>query len=385
MDQLLYFDNAATSWPKPEVVYQVHNEVLRRAGNAGRGVNQASLSASRELYQTREALASLFNIPESERVIFTKNVTEALNVGLQGLLQPGDHVLISSLEHNAVVRPLEYLKTKGVEYTIVPCSQEGFLNISELERYRRPQTRLVCWTHASNVLGSIQPLVEIGKYTRQYGLIFLVDSAQTAGVIPIDVEEMNIDFLAFTGHKALLGPQGTGGYFARSSLNLRPLILGGTGLHSANLAQPTAWPEGMESGTQNIPGLAALRAGIELILAQGIESIRQKEVRLLEVLITGLLELPGLEILGPLESTKRVGLVSVNFQDHSTDEVASRLDNEYGIVTRSGLHCCPLAHQTAGTEQKGALRISLGPFHIDEDVRLLLKALKEILGEGRVL
>jgi len=379
--KLLYLDNAATSWPKPEVVYQVHDEVLRRAGNAGRGVNQASLSASRELFRTREVLTHLFNIPESERIIFTKNVTEALNVGLQGLLQTGDHVLISSLEHNAVVRPLEYMKTGGVSYTIVPCTREGFLEVAQLEKYRLPETKMLCCTHASNVLGTIQPLAELGKYCREHNLLFLVDSAQTAGIIPIDVEKINIDFLAFTGHKGLLGPQGTGGYFARSTLNLRPLIYGGTGLHSASLAQPQEWPEGMESGTQNIPGIAALRAGIEYILEQGLISIRAKELHLMELLFTGLRYISGIEILGSKEPAKRVGLVSLHFPQHSADKVASRLDLEYGIITRSGLHCSPLAHRTAGTEQCGALRISLGPLNTAEDVQVILNALATILGE----
>ena len=381
MVKLLYLDNAATSWPKPEMVYQVHNEVLRRAGNAGRGVNQASLTASRELFQTREVLARLFNIPESERIIFTKNVTEALNVGLQGLLQPGNHVLISAIEHNAVVRPLEHLKTRGVWYSIVPCTKEGFFEVAQLEKYRLPETKMLCCTHASNVLGSIQSLAELGKYCREHNLIFLVDSAQTAGIIPIDAETMNIDFLAFTGHKGLLGPQGTGGYFSRSNLELRPLLYGGTGLHSASLDQPQEWPEGMESGTQNIPGLAALRAGIEYILEQGQESIRTKELHLMEILLTGLRCLPGIEILGPKEPAKRVGLASLHFPHHSADKIASRLDREYGIITRSGLHCSPLAHQAAGTEQCGALRISLGPFNTAEDVQVLLNALSTILGE----
>jgi len=381
--KLLYFDNAATSWPKPEVVYQVHNEILRRAGNAGRGVNQASLAASRELFQTREALARLFNIPAAERIIFTKNVTEALNVGLQGLMQPGDHVLISSVEHNAVVRTLEYLKTKGVDYTIVPCDREGFAEVDQWEKYRLPETKMLCCTHASNVLGTIQPIRELGEYARQHGLLFAVDTAQTAGVLPIDVESMKIDFLAFTGHKGLLGPQGTGGFYARPGLRISPLIYGGTGLHSAALAQPEDWPEGMESGTQNIPGLAALRAGVEFILEQGLDNIRRKELALMEQLLAGLKKLPGVEILGPLEAHRRVGLISLRCLNRSADEIAYLLDSQYDIITRSGLHCSPLAHKTAGTERDGALRISLGLFHTAEDIETLLKAMQSILGEGK--
>lgn len=376
---MIYVDNAATSWPKPEIVYQTHDRVLRNTGNAGRGVNQASLAAGRQLLHTRDSLARLFNIEKSERIVFTQNITEALNTGLQGLLESGDHVLISSLEHNSVMRPLEYLKSRGVEYSVVPCYKDGTLEINDLKAYLRPATKMLCFTHASNVLGTILPLKEIGNFAREQELLFMVDSAQTAGVISIDVQEMNIDFLAFTGHKSLFGPPGTGGFYLREGLSLRPLIYGGTGLHSAKLEQPQVWPEGLESGTRNTPGIAALGAGVEYILQEGAQKIRRHELNLTALLIGLLKEFEGAKILGPVNPELRTGLVSCTFPGISPDIICTRLDRNYGIITRSGLHCSPLAHQTAGTEREGALRISPGAFNTEEDIKILCRALHEII------
>lgn len=363
-------------------MYEIHDRVLRQVGNANRGVNQVSLSASRELLKTRQSLAQLFNIKKSERVIFTQNVTEAINVGLQGLLQPGDHVILSSLEHNAVIRPIEYLKTIGIKYTIAPCNQQGHFDLAVLNTCLHPETKLLCFTHASNVLGSIMPLAELGSYARKHNLIFMVDAAQSAGILPLDVENMNIDFLAFTGHKSLLGPQGTGGYYASERLRIKPLIYGGTGIHSALLTQPESFPEGMESGTRNIAGLAALRAGIEYLQKQDIAKIRAAEIELMTYLLEGLRNIPGMEILGPLNPAERVGLVTFNIAGYSADELCLLLDRNYNIITRSGLHCAPLAHQTAGTLERGALRVSLGVFNTKEDLDNLLGALRDIV-KGR--
>jgi len=377
---LLYFDNAATSWPKPEVVYETHDRALRQGGNAGRGVNQSSLRAGRLLFETREAICRLFGIPYSERVVFTQNVTEALNVGLQGLLQPGDHVLISSVEHNAVIRPLEYLQERGVSYTVVPCSPEGTLDAADVESYIQPNTKLLCFTHASNVLGSILPISELGQVAKRHQCWFMVDAAQTGGVLPIHVEEQQIDFLAFTGHKGLMGPQGVGGFYAKPGIELRSLIYGGTGVHSLELKQPGIWPEGMESGTRNIPGIAALEAGIEFILDEGLEKIRNHEVKLMTTLLAGLRRLPEVQILGPQDPGRRVGLVSCIFAHHSPEAVSLELDRRYDIVSREGLHCAPLAHKTAGTLETGALRFSLSYFHTEADIQALLDALASVIG-----
>jgi cysteine desulfurase family protein len=380
---VLYLDNAATSWPKPEEVYRTHDTVLRSGGNAGRGVNQASLAAGRQLIHTREKLAQLFKIKKSERIIFTQNVTEALNTGLRGLLSPGDHVLISALEHNSVVRPLESLKSCGVAYTVAPCTREGVLDVDGLEQYLRKQTKLLMFTHASNVLGTILPLKEIGEFARRRHLLLGVDAAQTAGTIPLDVEDMKIDFLAFTGHKSLFGPPGTGGFYLREGLKLAPLLYGGTGTNSASLDQPSVWPEGMESGTRNVPGIAALGAGIDFILNEGLEKIRRHEVGLIIRLQELLATLPQVEILGPREAELRTGLLSCTFGGISPDYVSAQLDRKYGIITRSGLHCAPLAHQTAGTLKQGALRISPGVFNTSADMEVLYLALKEILAGER--
>ncbi|NBJ15165.1 MAG: aminotransferase class V-fold PLP-dependent enzyme [Dehalobacter sp. 4CP] len=377
---MLYFDNAATSWPKPEVVYETHDRVLRQGGSAGRGVNQSSLRAGRELFHTRKALSRLFGIASTERIVFTQNITESLNVGLHGLLQTGDHVLISSLEHNAVVRPLEYLKKSGISYTIVPCSREGFLDPAIVESNFQPNTRLLCFTHASNVLGTILPIKQLGQIAKAHHCLFMVDAAQTAGVIPIDVEDQHIDFLAFTGHKSLSGPQGVGGYYARPDLVLNPLIYGGTGLHSLTLEQPDIWPEGMESGTRNIPGIAALGAAVEFILHEGLPNIRSHELQLMSILLEGLEHIPEIQILGPRDINARVGLVSCVFRNHTPDSVALELDRCFDIVTRSGLHCAPLAHQTAGTIDRGALRISINYSQAESDIAALLAALNTILG-----
>lgn len=375
-----YFDNAATSWPKPEVVYATHDRILRQAGNAGRGVNRASLQAGRGLLFTRKSLSALFGITDSERIVFTQNVTEALNVGLQGLLKPGDHVLISSLEHNAVVRPLEYLKAKGVSYTAVPCSHDGLLTIDDVEACIQQNTRLFCFTHASNVLGRILPIAELGQVAKKHNCLFMVDAAQSAGVIPIHVDTMQIDFLAFTGHKSLMGPQGVGGFYTRPGLKINPLIFGGTGLHSLTLEQPDTWPEGMESGTRNTPGIAALGSSVDFILNEGLDKIRKHELDLMSLLLEGLRAIPEIRILGPDDPKLRVGLVSCIFNHFTPDEVALELDHRFDIVTRSGLHCAPLAHRTAGTIDQGALRISLNYFQNDDDIRGLLDALKAIVG-----
>ena len=377
---MLYFDNAATSWPKPEVVYETHNRVFRQGGNAARGVNQSSLRAGRVLLHTREVLASLFGVTNSERIVFTQNVTESINVGLQGLLCSGDHVLISSLEHNAVVRPLEFLREKGITYTIVPCTRQGELDAATVEPYIQSNTKLLCFTHASNVLGSILPVGQLGQLAKQYDCLFMVDTAQTGGIIPLNVEKQNIDFLAFTGHKCLMGPQGVGGFYTRPGIELQSLIHGGTGIQSLNRRQPEIWPEGMESGTRNVPGIAALGAGVEYILQEGLSKIRADEVKLMEVLLAGLRNLSEIQILGPQDPSSRIGLVSCVFQNHTPEQVCWELDHRFNIVTRAGLHCAPLAHQTAGTIDQGALRISLSYFQSKADIHTLLTALEDVLG-----
>lgn len=376
---MIYLDNAATSWPKPEEVYKVVEEALRMGGNSGRGVNSTSLSASRVLYQARRNLAEFFNIPKPERIVFTQNVTEALNLILKGFLAPEDHVLISAVEHNAVVRPLEALKEKGVTYSVVPCDKTGTLDLEALEKLISPHTKLICVTHASNVFGTILPVKQIGEIAGKHKIHLLVDAAQSAGVLPIDVEDFGIDFLAFTGHKGLLGPQGTGGVYIGGDLKVSPLLHGGTGNHSASILQPSVLPEGLESGTRNLPGIAGLSAGVKYC-QEHREEIRAHELNLMAKVLSYFQKEPRISFLGPKDLESRVGLVSFNIEGFSADQVGILLDRNFGIVTRTGLHCSPFAHSLAGTLEIGAIRLSVGPFTKDEEIEIFLQAITSILG-----
>lgn len=376
-------DNAATSWPKPESVYRAVDHFNRKLGaSPGRGSHRRSVISGQILLETRESLAGLFNIKDSSHIAFTVNVTEAINIALKGLLEPGDHVVISSMEHNAVVRPLHTLKDKGVEVTVVRCSPDGTLDPSLLEQALTLRTRLVCLLHASNITGTIMPVAEVGRIVRQKGILFMVDAAQSAGVLPVDVEEQNIDLLAFTGHKGLLGPQGTGGLYIRPGLDVRPLVEGGTGSQSERVDQPDFMPDRFESGTPNTPGIAGLNAGVQFIQETGMEKIRQHEQELTDALIQGLREIKGVILYGPCDSRRQTAVVSFNIEDRDCGEVSFLLDQKYGIQSRSGLHCAPLAHRTMGTLKRGACRLSPGFFNTMEDIHKVIKAVYEIATSG---
>ncbi|WP_287189836.1 aminotransferase class V-fold PLP-dependent enzyme [Syntrophothermus sp.] len=380
--RVIYLDNAATSYPKPESVYEAVDRFNRyQGGNPGRGASSKTLAAGSVLMEAREALAKLFNVKESSHIAFTLNVTEALNVGLKGILEPGDHVITTSMEHNAVARPLHVLRKKGVEWTAVPCHPDGLLDPEEVKKAIQPNTRMICVLHASNLTGTIMPIAEIGRIAKDNGIIFMVDSAQTAGVLSIDVEAQNIDILCFTGHKALLGPQGTGGIYVRPGLLITPLKEGGTGSKSEFLEQPEMMPDLLESGTPNTPGTAGLLAGVNFVMSQGLERIREHEQKLTEMLISGLKEIPGVELYGPEHAASRTAVVPFNIENVDCGEVSLILDQKYGIVTRSGLHCAPLAHGTVGTLKKGAVRMSLGYFTSVDDVETAIKAVYEIARE----
>lgn len=381
--QYIYFDNAATSWPKPEEVYRAVDDCLRNYGaNPGRGGHRLSLQAGRMVLETRECLAFLFNVPDSSRLVFTANVTEAINLALKGLLNPGDHVVITSMEHNAVVRPLWGLKATRVEVTVVNCSPEGHLEPEAVERALRPNTRLVCVNHASNVVGTIQPIGEVGKITARHGVLFLVDCAQTAGVLPLDVQKMGIDLLAFTGHKGLLGPTGTGGLYIREGIELRPLKEGGTGSRSEMLTQPEEMPDRYESGTLNTTGLAGLGAGVKFILKEGLEKILQHERELTAQIIEGLRGIKGVVLYGPRRVEERTAVVSFNLKDQEASQVSFALDQVFNIATRAGLHCAPLAHQTIGTLEMGTVRVSPGYFNTTKEVEHFLSAVHYLALHG---
>ena len=376
---IIYLDNAATSYPKPECVYRAVDDFNRQmGGNPGRGASRKTMTSNSILLDTREALASLFNIPDSTRIAFCLNITEALNTGLKGILKPGDHVITTSMEHNATARPLLSLTRKGIEWSMAKCSSDGSLDPDDIRRLIQPNTRMICVLHASNVTGTIMPVREIGAIAEEHNLLFMVDSAQTAGVLPLDVAECHIDLLAFTGHKCLLGPQGTGGLYVGPGVEIEPLKEGGTGSLSEELNQPAFMPDHLEAGTPNTPGIAGLGAGVGFILSTGRENIRNHEKRLTEALIQGLREIDGVHIYGPLDVERRTAIVSFNIEGMDCGEVSMRLDHEYGIVSRSGLHCAPLAHRTLGTLRQGACRLSPGYFSTDMEIEKVIQAVYTI-------
>jgi cysteine desulfurase family protein len=352
------------------------NEAFRLPGSSGRGNYNAAQCACKVVQDTRTAVADFFGIRQSERVIFTQNATEAVNVGLKGLLKRGDHVLISSLEHNAIVRPLEYLKKQGVSYTVAPVSVDGEWNQKKWAAHKRAETKMLCVTHASNVTGGILPIGDMSDFAHKNGWIFVVDAAQSAGVLPVDAEALNIDFMVFTGHKGLMGPQGAGGFFARDGLMVESLIQGGTGILSQLFAQPEQWPEGMESGTRNQAGLAALEAGVRFIQSEGLERIRRHEMALTARLIEGLAQTARVSVIGSSDPGKRIGLVSFNIEGQDANQAADRLDKEFDLQCRAGLHCAPLAHLTAGTFRNGAIRLSVGYFQKEDDIDQALDAIR---------
>jgi cysteine desulfurase/selenocysteine lyase len=385
---MYYFDNAATTFPKPESVYRAMDSFLRTAaGNPGRGVHRLALAASDVIDGTRELLARLFGVPDPARVIFTANATDALNLALHGLLQPGDHVVTSSMEHNAVVRPLSALAQRGVTVTRVPCTEDGSLDPGRLFAAMGPATRLVVLLHASNVTGTILPIEEIGVGVRARGRLFLVDAAQTAGVLPIDVQAMNIDLLAFPGHKELFGPPGTGGLILGERVQLRSTRQGGTGTRSEEEQQPTGLPEAFEIGTLNSVGVAGLGAGVRFILDTGIGRIRAHQKAVVQRLLDGLSTVPGLTLYGPSHPDRQVGAVSVNLDGWEPTDLGVALDQDFEVAVRTGLHCAPLAHRTIGTFPTGTVRLSPGYFTTFEEVDWVVAALDGLArrwsGDGR--
>lgn len=376
----IYLDNAATSYPKPEGVYDAVGHYLRHIGaSSGRGAYRRALEADSLVYQARKYLARLFNIKDVSRIIFTANVTESLNLALKGLLRNGDHVITSQMEHNAMWRPLKLLeRERGIKISVISCPEGAPLDPEELERSISPKTRLVAVNHASNVTGTLMPVEDVGEICRRYGIPLLLDAAQTAGVYPIDVQKVNVSLLAFTGHKGLLGPTGTGGLYIAPGITLDPLKEGGTGGESLPEQMPSYLPDRFEAGTLNVAGIAGLGAAAGFILEQGVERIRAHEQRLTEFALEALKEIPGLTIYGPPNARERVAVLSFNLQDIAPEEVAYVLDEVYEIMVRSGLHCAPQAHRCIGTAGRGTVRVSPGFFNTEEDLETLVKALREI-------
>ncbi len=371
-----YLDNAATSWPKPETVYRAVDHFMREVGaTPGRGGHWREEEAARMADEARSALAELFHASDPAGVVFTLNATQAINMALKGLLRPGDHVVTSSIEHNALWRPLKALERRGIAVSAVACAPDGTLDPAGVEAALRTNTRLIALLHASNVLGTILPIAEIGQIARRHGILCLVDAAQTAGSYPIDVGTMGVDLLAFAGHKGLYGPHGTGGLVVRPGLVLGTWVEGGSGIESEPETMPETLPLRLEAGTQNAAGIAGLLAGVRFVLEQGVEHVRAHEMEMAALLIQALQDIPGLEILGPRELAQRTAVVSVTVEGYAPEQLAAVLDQVFDVATRAGLHCAPQAHRTAGTLACGALRFSPGYFTTQDEIEYTAKAL----------
>ncbi len=379
-----YLDNASTTFPKPEAVARaVYHYMTQMGSNINRGCYGSAYDVEEAVFETRQLLCELFHAPDCQNVAFTKNVTESLNVILKGFLRSGDHVLVSGMEHNAVMRPLVQLQKTGVTFSRIPCTKEGVLRTEELEGLLRAHTKAVVLTHASNVCGTVMPLETVGAFCRAHGLKFFVDCAQTAGVLPIDLEAMQIDALAFTGHKGLLGPQGIGGFVLKEDMahQIEPLLSGGTGSISHTEEIPAFMPDRFEPGTLNLPGILGLRAGLLWLKETGIDAIREHELQLTRQFLKGLapLEDAGLvKRVGKGDCTGRTGVVSIQTPAKELSQAAFELDDGYGIMTRVGLHCAPAAHKTLGTYPTGTIRFSFGYWNDETDVEAALRALREI-------
>ena len=393
--QQIYLDNASTTFPKPQVVADAVYQYITHAGsNISRGT--CATSSENLVYTTRELLCDFFGAEDSKNVIFTKNVTESLNIVIKGLLRSGDHVLVSAMEHNAVMRPLQQIGTEltadnapadAITFSRIPCDAEGSLRLDALPQLVRPNTRAIIMTHASNVCGTVQPLAEVGSFCQEHGLRFIVDSAQSAGILPLNMQELHIDALAFTGHKGLLAPQGIGGLLLREDIidEITPLIVGGTGSLSHTECTPRFLPDKFEAGTLNLPGIAGLQAALIWLKQQGIDKIRTHELTLTQQFLDGLhqLEAQGLlRIVGKRNCNDRLGVVSIATEKMDIAELAFILADKYAIATRVGLHCAPHAHKTLGTYPTGTLRFSFGWHNTAAEVSAALQALSEVLSHG---
>ena len=379
----VYLDNSATSFPKPPAVVQAISDYLNNYGaSPGRSAHALSVKAAREVFETRELLAEFFNLDNSERVIFSANATLALNIAIKGVLKQGDHAIISHMEHNSVHRPLKYLERNGIiELSIARCDNAGFIDLEHLKSLFRPNTKLVAIIHGSNVAGTVQPIREIGKLCSQHDAIFLVDAAQTAGFINIDMQQDHIDILAFTGHKKLYGPPGIGGLCINKDIQINTFIHGGSGSHSELDVHPAFYPDRLEAGTPNTVGIIGLKAGLEYVMKKGLQNIRHLQLGLIQHLIRELKNLDNVNVCGPEGIENRLPLVSINIKNMPPSELSQLLDQQYGIMTRSGLHCSPLAHKTIGSFPQGTVRFSIGAFNTEEDINYTINKVKEILSK----
>ena len=381
----IYFDNASTSFPKAEGVAEAVYHYMKDCGcNINRGGYDEAYQAEEIVLRTRQQLTELFHGPDCRNVVFTRNITESLNVLLKGFLKAGDHVLVSAMEHNAVMRPLTQLTEQGVSFDRIPCGADGTLEVSTMNGLLRKNTRAVVMLHASNVCGTLMPIETVGAFCHAHGLRFILDTAQTAGVFPIDMEAMHIDALAFTGHKGLLGPQGIGGFLLQPDMVplLQPLIAGGTGSISHEEQMPSFMPDRFEAGTMNLPGIMGLHAALCWLERETIDAVRSHELELTERFLSGALDIPCLRVVGRRNISGRAGVVSVVPENADPALVADALGREYGIMVRVGLHCAPNAHKTLGTFPTGTIRFSFGRWNTPQQVDTALSALRELCGRA---
>lgn len=404
---MIYFDNAATTMHKPPEVVQAVTEAMCSLGNAGRGAHAAALDASRLIFDTRKKLADLFHAESPKQIVFTMNATESLNIAIKGVLRAEDHVITTALEHNSVLRPLYEMEEKGVELTILEADSQGRIctgsDQKDLRKKVRSNTRAIICTHGSNVTGNLTDIEKIGAFAREQGLLFIVDASQTAGIFPIDVQKMNIDILCFTGHKGMLGPQGSGGMYVREGLSVRPLLTGGSGVQSYSRTHPEQMPTALEAGTLNIHGIAGLGAAVDYLNRIGLDTIRQKEQELMRHFYEQIRDIPGVKIYGdfgvqagvyqkansssPGEERagltdnvwkQRCAIVSLNIRDYDSAQVSDVLFEQYGIATRPGAHCAPLMHQALGTAEQGVVRFSFSHYNTAEEIEQAAAAIREL-------
>ena len=375
---MIYLDNAATTMHKPQQVIDAVVNAMTTAGNPGRAAHTAALTASRKIYNTRRLIAQLFNAESAENIAFTHNSTQALNIAIKGVLNKGDHVITTQLEHNSVLRPLYEMEQIGAELSFVKSDKQGRIDYSEFEKLIKPSTKAIVCTHASNLTGNVVDIKRVGEIAKKHNLVFIVDASQTAGVVDIDVQDMNINILCFTGHKALLGPQGTGGLYVRKGVEVKPLLTGGSGVQSYSKTHPVQMPTALEAGTLNSHGIAGLEAAVEYINFTGIENIRTKEQQLMKAFYEQAKEIKGVKIYGDFSTCNRCAVVALNVGDYDSEQVSDVLFTEYGIATRAGAHCAPLMHLALGTEKQGAVRFSFSHFNTMEEVEYTIKALKNI-------
>lgn len=373
---MIYLDNAATTIRKPQTVIDAVASAMCSMGNAGRGVNDASLGAARTIYEAREKLARLFHAEQPKQIAFTSNSTESLNIAVKGTLVPGDHVITTALEHNSVLRPLYELEKTGVELTILDSDRLGRINYEDFHQEIRENTKAIVCTHGSNLTGNLIDIRRVGQIAAKRGLLLIVDASQTAGVFPIDVQKMHIDILCFTGHKGLLGPQGTGGLYVRPGLAVRPFKSGGSGVQTYSKSHPAEMPTALEAGTLNGHGIAGLSAAADYLLETGIDAVRIREQELMDRFYKGVRDIPGVTVYGDFTSMERCAIVTLNIGDYDSSEVSDELFMTYGISTRSGGHCAPLMHQALGTAEQGAVRFSFSHYNTEEEVDIAIRAVR---------